>query len=125
MWRYFFVRASTHAFNGRALAGVPSGTPVSVFAGTPTLSCARPPQLALGAGFVTTKTEVAPNAQVHTRPYQAKRSPYPFDHPRRTARSGHRRHVPNRARCDRRGTRRHRGARACGGAAWLMRCRST
>ncbi len=50
--RYFFVRCHAFAFNGRALVGERSRSPVSFCAGTPTLSCAWPPQLALGAGFV-------------------------------------------------------------------------
>lgn len=51
--RYFFVRLSLLASNGRALAGVRSRTPVSDDAGTPTLSCARPPRLASGRGYRT------------------------------------------------------------------------
>ncbi len=50
--RYFFVRCHAFAFNGRALVGERSRSPVSLYAGTPTLSCAWPPQLALGARFV-------------------------------------------------------------------------
>ncbi|TDG24044.1 hypothetical protein EYW47_11060 [Paraburkholderia silviterrae] len=41
------------------MAGVPSGTPVSFCAGTPTPSCVRPPQLALGAGSRTQQKEAA------------------------------------------------------------------
>ncbi|SAK50733.1 hypothetical protein AWB80_01508 [Caballeronia pedi] len=51
-WRYFFVRCLAFAFNGRALVGERSRSPVSYVAGTAIPPCARPPQLQLGAGFV-------------------------------------------------------------------------
>ncbi|MDR5772907.1 MULTISPECIES: hypothetical protein [unclassified Caballeronia] len=50
--RYFFVRCHAFAFNGRALVGERSRSPVSFCTGTATLPCAWPPQLQLGAGFV-------------------------------------------------------------------------
>ncbi len=48
--RYFYVRTPC-AFNGRALVGERSRSPVAVYTGTPIPPCARPPQLELGAGF--------------------------------------------------------------------------
>jgi len=54
--RFFYVRCLCASFNGRALAGVPSGTPVSCIAGTPTLLRARPPQLALTGRDIRTDT---------------------------------------------------------------------
>lgn len=45
----FCVRTLS-AFNGRALVGVRSRTPVSSGSGLPTLPCARPPRLEAGAG---------------------------------------------------------------------------
>lgn len=51
IWRYFFVRMPLRAFCGRVLAGVPSGTPVPLDAGSPTPLCTRPPHLAMGRGF--------------------------------------------------------------------------
>lgn len=40
--RYFFVRTPEQAFERRALAGTPSGVPVTFDAGLSTLPCARP-----------------------------------------------------------------------------------
>jgi hypothetical protein len=51
--RYFFVRLPLCAFNGRTLAGKPSGLPVSDDAGLSTLSCVRPPHLTVGSGIKT------------------------------------------------------------------------
>lgn len=54
--RIFYVRMPLRAsFNGRALAGRPSGLPVASFAGSPTPSCARSPRLATGSGFPAQK----------------------------------------------------------------------
>ncbi len=49
--RFFYVRMPLRTFYGRALAGVPSGTPVSYRAGLSTPPCARPPRLTAGSGF--------------------------------------------------------------------------
>jgi hypothetical protein len=46
--RFFFVRTSSIAFNGRALVGVRLRTPVAFCAGLSTLLCARPPCLRAG-----------------------------------------------------------------------------
>ncbi len=67
--RYFFVRSHAFAFNGRALAGERSRSPVSYVTGTPTPSCAWPPQLALGARFV--ELDIGGNAM---RPANSARS---------------------------------------------------
>lgn len=48
---FFYVRTHLRAFYGRAIAGIPSGMPVSVVTGSPTLLSARPPHLAMGSGF--------------------------------------------------------------------------
>ncbi|WP_246174338.1 ash family protein [Pandoraea terrigena] len=49
--------------NGRALAGASSDAPVSFVAGTPTLSCARPPRLASDGGpLFQTKEAAMPRA---------------------------------------------------------------
>jgi hypothetical protein len=76
--RFFYVRCLRASFNGRALAGVPSGTPVSTCTGTPTLSCARPPQLALGFGFSNLQVEAASCALYPRTPAPGK-TPHSFN----------------------------------------------
>lgn len=49
---FFYVCMHLHVSYGRAIAGIPSGMPVSVVAGSPTLLSACPPHLAMGSGFI-------------------------------------------------------------------------
>ncbi len=67
--RYFYVRMPTCAFFGRAMAGAPSGAPVSFVTGLSTLPCARPPHLRVGSGSNPTK-EAAMRANALARPEQ-------------------------------------------------------
>ena len=49
----FFRPLPSCASLWRAWAGMPSGMPVSLSTGSPTLSCARHPHLAMRSGFIT------------------------------------------------------------------------
>lgn len=49
--RYFYVRTHLRTLFGRAIAGIPSGMPVSLDAGSPTLLSARPPLYLRDAGL--------------------------------------------------------------------------
>jgi hypothetical protein len=63
--RIFYVRMPLRAsFNGRALAGRPSGLPVASFAGSPTPSCARSPPF--GDGKRVSRSKRRPH---HAAPY--------------------------------------------------------
>jgi len=110
------LRAPLRSMGGRRWGGF--GLPVPLDAGLPTLLSARPPHLEVGSGFNPSK-EVAFNAPVHARPYRAAIPPHSINRPHSTARRGNRQHVSGRARRNRRGTGRNRGARSCGGASWL------
>ena len=57
--RFFFVRTSSIAFNGRALVGVRLRTPVAFCAGLSTLLRARPPRLRADVGFINLSIESA------------------------------------------------------------------
>jgi len=59
------LSACLRTSNGRALAGEPQGSPVSVCAGLPTLLCARPPHLEVGKAGCSLQTEAA--YVLHTR----------------------------------------------------------
>ena len=51
--RYFFVCILfVRPVYGRAMVGIPSGMPDALSAGSPTLSFARSPHLAMGSGFI-------------------------------------------------------------------------
>jgi hypothetical protein len=52
--RFFYVRNAFVRLQRRALAGVPSGTPVAVGTGSLTPPCARHPHLAMSGGSSTT-----------------------------------------------------------------------
>lgn len=67
--RYFYVHTHLRTFFGRAIAGAPSGAPVSLDAGLPTLLSARPPHLEVGSGPNRSK-EVAMRANTLARSEQ-------------------------------------------------------
>jgi len=68
--RFFYVRTPLQASYGRALVGVPSGTPGSFVSGSPTPPCARPPHLAMGSGFTAHKGGHAMATTSHVRATQ-------------------------------------------------------
>jgi hypothetical protein len=68
--RYFYVHSLLHTLFGRAIAGIPSGMPVSVVTGSPTLLSARPPHLAMSGGLPL-HTEAAMRANALARPEQS------------------------------------------------------
>lgn len=67
--RYFYVHTLLRAFFGRAIAGIPSGMPVSLGTGSPTLLSARPPHLAMRGGVINPK-EAAMRVNALARPEQ-------------------------------------------------------
>jgi hypothetical protein len=67
---FLCVSPSCASFNGRALAGRPSGLPVPSVAGSPTPSCARSPHLAMGSGLTANRRGRIMLRHIPARPEQ-------------------------------------------------------
>lgn len=73
--RYFFVCIlRVRPVHGRAMVGIPSGMPDALSAGSPTLSFARSPHLAMGSGFIYSRCTMA-NVKSPAHPEQSKQQP--------------------------------------------------